>query len=187
MATRSNELERLIRQRVENVFATRQLECAEAVLSVINRAFRGDLPDALAVRLASGFPEGLGGSGCLCGALSGAVMAMGLFLGRSGPGVGNGRVVKRAVAELQQAFKAIYASTCCRMLTKDLAYGRRAHLDQCVRISGETARLAAGILINTRPGLMAQVDWDYLNRRDSAPAAGLRIVSGAWRQTMRLR
>ena len=180
MAEGLSELQSLIQRRVENVFATRQLECAEAVLSVINRTFRGDLPDALAVRLASGFPEGLGRSGCLCGALSGAIMALGLFLGRSGPGIGNGRVVKAAVAELHQAFKDIYQSTCCRMLTQGVEYGGRAHRRQCVRISGEAARIAAGILIDTRPELMSQLDWDYLNRRDSVPTAGLKILAGNW-------
>ena len=178
-------LEKLIQRRVENLFATRQLECAEAVFCVLNRGLGGALPDALAVRLASGFPEGLGRSGCLCGALSGAVMALGLFLGRSGPGLGHGRPVKAAVAALQREFKSVYKSSCCRVLTKDLACGSRAHLNHCARISGATARIAARLLMGARPELCDQVDRAYLEHRDSAADAGLRILSGTWRRNGR--
>ena len=176
-----NELASLVRIRVENLFATRQLECAEAVLCVLNRGFRGDLPDDLAIRLASGFPEGIGQSGCLCGALSGAVLALGLFLGRNGPGIGNGRNVKRAVAELQKVFKNVYKSTCCRILTKELEFGSRSHQHHCAHISGETAGMAARILVQAKPALMMQVDWAYLNRTDSRLSAGFRILTGTRR------
>ena len=183
---RSNqELEKLIQRRVENLFTTRQLECAEAVFCVLNRGFGGGLPDALAVRLSSGFPEGLGNSGCLCGALSGAVMALGLFLGRSGPGLGHGRPVKTAVAALQREFKSVYKSSCCRILTSKLTYGSREHMRQCARISGEAAGIAARILLDARPELDDRVDRAYLEHTDSPAAAGLRILTGTWRQTGR--
>ena len=181
---RSNQdLEKLVQRRVENLFTTRQLECAEAVLSVLNRSFRGGLPDALAVRLASGFPEGLAGSGCLCGALSGAVMALGLYLGRNGPGLGRGQQVKSAVDVLQRDFRFIYQSNCCRVLTKGLEYGSRAHQAHCARISGETARIATRILLETRPELRHRVDGAYLLCQDSSAAAGLKILAGSWRRT----
>jgi C_GCAxxG_C_C family probable redox protein len=179
------ELEELIRKRVANLFATRQLECAEAVLCVLNRGLGGGLSDALAVRLASGFPEGMGRSGCLCGALSGAVLALGLFLGRNGPGLGSGQRAKRAVADLQREFKIFYKSTCCRILTKEMVYGSRAHRDHCARISGETARLAARILLAAEPALANGADWSYLGRRDSSAGAGLKILTGTWRRTGR--
>ncbi len=185
MARSNQELEKLIQRRVENLFATRQLACAEAVLCVLNRGFGGELPDALAVRLAAGFPEGMGGSGCLCGALSGAVIALGLFLGRSGPGLGNGRAVKAAAAALQRDFKSVYKSSCCRILTRDLAYGSREHKRHCARISGEAARIAALILLDARPGLVDQADHAYLAHRDSTAVAGLRILTGTWRRTGR--
>jgi C_GCAxxG_C_C family probable redox protein len=178
----NHKLEGLIQGRVANLFATRQLECAEAVLSVLNRGFEGGLSDALAVRLASGFPEGMGNSGCLCGALSGAVIALGLFLGRSGPGIGSGHAVKQAVAELQQDFKAVYKSSCCRMLTKGLDYGSRLHQRRCAFISGEAARMAARILIQAKPTLVKQVDWAYLGRTDSGLSAGIKILAGTWRR-----
>ncbi|MBL0714351.1 MAG: C_GCAxxG_C_C family protein [Desulfosarcina sp.] len=181
MGRPNDELEELIRRKVENLFATRQLQCAEAVLCVLNRGFGGELTDALAVRLASGFPEGLGNSGCLCGALSGAVLAMGLFLGRSGPGLGNGHLVKQAVAELQQTFKARYKSTCCRILTRNLDYGSQAHFRHCARVSGEAAQIATHILLQVKTDLTDTVDWTYLGHSDSGLGAGFKILSGTWR------
>jgi C_GCAxxG_C_C family probable redox protein len=35
--------------------------------------------------MASGFPVGIGGSGCTCGAIAGGVMAIGMFFGRTSP------------------------------------------------------------------------------------------------------
>lgn len=49
---------------------------------VLNEGLRGGLQAEFAVRLASGFGEGIGKTGCMCGAFSGAVMGLGLFLGR---------------------------------------------------------------------------------------------------------
>ncbi len=183
MERSNHKMEKLIQRRVENLFASRQLACAEAVFSVLNRGFRGGLSDALAVRLASGFPEGLAGNGCSCGALTGAVMALGLYLGRNGPGLGRGRQVKSAVEALMQTFRSLYPSNCCRVLTKGFEYGSRAHQAHCARISGETARIAAHILLEARPELRHRADDVYLMRRDSNTAAGLKIMAGAWRRT----
>jgi C_GCAxxG_C_C family probable redox protein len=42
------------------------------------------LPDAV-ISMASGFPVGMGGSGCTCGAIVGGIMAIGMFFGRTEP------------------------------------------------------------------------------------------------------
>jgi C_GCAxxG_C_C family probable redox protein len=58
--------------------------CAEAVVTTVNEIAGQPLPPQ-AMRMASGFCEGFGGSRCTCGALAGAVMAAGLLGGREGP------------------------------------------------------------------------------------------------------
>ena len=58
--------------------------CAESVLKAVNEVAGEPLPPD-AMRLTSGFCEGFGGSRCTCGALAGAVMAVGMFCGRLGP------------------------------------------------------------------------------------------------------
>jgi len=62
----------------------RGYHCSEAVVKAINDLAGHPLPPEV-MRLASGFCAGIGGSRCTCGALAGAVMAVGLLSGRSGP------------------------------------------------------------------------------------------------------
>ena len=46
--------------------------CSEAVIYAIRKHFEIDLSDD-AIAMSSGFPWGLGGGGCICGALAGDV------------------------------------------------------------------------------------------------------------------
>lgn len=56
--------------------------CSEAVMSSIRSNFELDIPEIF-IAMASGFPVGIGRSKCLCGAVSGGVMALRLFFGRT--------------------------------------------------------------------------------------------------------
>ncbi|HIJ36997.1 MAG TPA: hypothetical protein HPP59_06975, partial [Deltaproteobacteria bacterium] len=79
------EVSQLAKERAKDFFVSKQLYCSEAVLVTINHGLGGGMSDELAIRLSSTLPEGLAGSGCLCGALGGAILALGLFLGRDRP------------------------------------------------------------------------------------------------------
>ena len=56
--------------------------CSEAVVCSIRSNFEMDVPEEV-IAMASGFPIGIGRSKCLCGAVSGGVMAIGLVFGRT--------------------------------------------------------------------------------------------------------
>jgi C_GCAxxG_C_C family probable redox protein len=167
----------LIRKRAHNIFSTHQLMCAEAVLITINRGLSGGLPDDMAVRLASGFSEGLSGSGCLCGAVSGGVLALGLFLGRNGPGFTNRREIAEKTRMLHDFFKQKYGATCCRMLTKHVKQGSHEHLAQCAEMTGAAAAMTARIVLRAKPALSRQADIDYLNLHDSRLKGRVRQVA----------
>jgi len=163
----------LIRRRAENLFDTRQLLCSEAVLYVLNGGLKGGLPPETAVRLASGFGEGIGRTGCMCGAFAGAMMGLGLFLGRQGlNGKGSKRVLGKA-RELHSNFKSAFGATCCRVLTKKVARDHKALFSQCENQTGEAAEMAARIILEARPELLDQADWDFLEARDSKLKAGI--------------
>lgn len=153
-----------IGQAARGLFLSRKHLCAEAVLLALNRELDGGLSDAQAAALASGLPLGLGGAGCLCGAVSGAALALGLFL--AGPG---GRLyrrdVRRASRELHRLFSEAHGSTCCRVLTKKLKDDRQAHFRQCADLTGFAAREAARLILERRPELAGQIP--------SAPASWL--------------
>ena len=55
--------------------------CSESVIAAIRDALELDIPDS-AIAMSSGFPWGMGGAGCLCGAVAGGAMCIGFLYGR---------------------------------------------------------------------------------------------------------
>ena len=170
-----------IRQRTENLFMIRQLMCSEAVLTVLNQGLKGGLAPEIAVRITSGLPEGFGGSGCTCGALSAGIIALGLFLGRNGPGILNNRMVYTASRELHESFKTKFGSTCCRVLTKNIELGTKHHFEFCARHAGEVAEQTVRIVLNHKPEQLELADWTYLNQTDTKIGTRIKQLSNALR------
>lgn len=105
------------------------LNCAECVMRTFMQLFPTGLPDE-AVALASGFGGGIGQTKNICGAVSGAVMALGSVKGRSNP-MQQPTVPERAkelrqnvypifadmLHELEQEFGTVQCSEMCRAYT----------------------------------------------------------------------
>jgi C_GCAxxG_C_C family probable redox protein len=125
------------RQTAEEMYRTGQFLCSEAVFMVANDYLGHPVSDDM-VRLASGFPVGMGFVGCVCGALSGGVMALGLKYGRTQPGVETPGMFE-TTKELHDRFKARRRITCCRVLTRNLELGSPEHMAQCIAITGKVA------------------------------------------------
>lgn len=172
----------LVETRAENLFASGRMLCSEAVLSVLNSGFKGGLPPEMAVRLASGLPEGMGGAGCLCGALGGGVMCLGLFMTHESPNTRDRARVRAASRDLHNRFKERFGSTCCRALSMKVKDDPRAYLAQCIAITGVTARMTAEIFLGENPKLMERVDLDYLSTRDGKLQTGLKKLAGMIRR-----
>jgi C_GCAxxG_C_C family probable redox protein len=90
--------------------------CAQAILSVYGPG--AGLSEELALRLGSSLGGGLGNSGQLCGAVTGASLVVGLHRGHTAPGEEGGAASAALVRELQQRFKAAHASAKCRALIR---------------------------------------------------------------------
>jgi C_GCAxxG_C_C family probable redox protein len=161
-----------------NLFLSRQLQCAEAVMVALNRGLRGGLSKAQAVSLSAPFGEALGQSGCLCGALSGAVMAAGLFLGNNRP-FARRRQLRNSARQLHDAFKTVNGSTCCRVLSRKFKGDKRAHLQRCAGLTADTTEMAARLILKKRPELAATADNALVFKRESA-------ISGAVFRLLRL-
>lgn len=170
-----------IRQRTENLFMTCQLMCSEAVLTVLNQGLKGGLAPEIAVRITSGLPEGIGRSGCTCGALSAGVIALGLFLGRSGPGIMNNRTVYTASRELHDLFKTRFGATCCRVLTNNIEVGTKHHFKFCARHVGEVSEQTTRIVLGHEPKRLELADWMYLNETDSKMSARIKQLTNVLR------
>ncbi len=136
-----------LRERAEDLYRSGQFLCSEAVVYAFNDALDEPMPPEV-VRLASGFPIGMGAlgtGGCTCGALSGGVMALGMVYGRSAPGDEAPLVLAKA-KELHDWFLADKGSTCCRALISHLEFGSDEHIDQCVAFTGDVAEHLATML-----------------------------------------
>ena len=131
-AQRLSQIEGLVVQisdRARNLYESWQLLCSEAVVVALNQGLGGGLTKDQAIALAAPFSEALGGSGCLCGALSGAVMASGLLLGKARPYRFRKKMRSNA-CELHDAFKASHGAICCRVLSKKVRHDKKAHFRQ---------------------------------------------------------
>jgi len=125
------------RLEAEELYRTGKYLCSEAVFLVANEYLGHPVPDDM-VRLASGFPVGMGTAGCACGALTGGIMALGIKYGRSAPGVPTPGMFE-AAKELHDRFRERRRFTCCRTLIRDFKFGSAEHLQQCIAITGEVA------------------------------------------------
>jgi C_GCAxxG_C_C family probable redox protein len=165
-----------ITDRARNLYETRQLLCTEAVVVALNHGLNGGLTDAQATAVAAPFSMALGESGCLCGALSGAVLASGLLLGQEHP-YRQRREMRASARRLHDAFKATHGATCCRVLCQKVKHDPKAHFRQCAELTARAAGMAARLVLEKRPGLAVQADNGFLNRRQSVlGGALLRLV-----------
>lgn len=135
-----------IRQDAEELFRKGDFFCSEAIVYSIKNNFELDMPDEM-VAMASGFPVGIGRSKCVCGAVSGGVMAIGYFFGRTKGGDPKVQKTLELANELQESFKQNHNVLCCKILTKGMDMGSGEHKQQCISFTGEIAQKAAEIIV----------------------------------------
>ena len=134
-----------IRETAENYYRNGDFYCSESIVKTIRDEFGLSLPDDV-IALASGFPVGMGKSGCTCGAIVGGIMAIGMFFGRT---QGKDKKVDKTMQlahELHDIFQKKHKVLCCRILTKGMVLGSPVHMKQCIAFTGEVAEETARII-----------------------------------------
>lgn len=140
------ELIKNVRETAEGYFERGEFFCSEAVVKTINDLLDNPYDESV-TKLASGFPVGIGKSGCLCGAVSGGVMALGMVYGREHGDSMNPSMFPVS-KDLHDHIKKIYKSTCCRVMTKDFKdFGSPERKAHCIKITGEVAAYIAEKLL----------------------------------------
>ncbi len=114
----------------EQLYRSGKYHCAEAVLEVVRRHFAPDVPESI-VGAVSGFGGG-SSSGCICGAVSGGTVALGLVLADK-------KETTHLTKELHTWFKVKYGVTCCKII-------RQNHKGVCPELTGEVAGKVAEML-----------------------------------------
>jgi C_GCAxxG_C_C family probable redox protein len=134
-----------IKRTAENYYRSGDFYCSEAVVKTIKDAFQLPVPDAV-ICAASGFPVGMGGAGCTCGALAGGIMALGLVFGRTMPKDTKADKAMKLSRELHDVFMKNHKSTCCRKLTRYVLMGSPRQVEQCIAFTGKIAQEVARII-----------------------------------------
>ncbi|EPR43696.1 C_GCAxxG_C_C family protein [Desulfovibrio sp. X2] len=150
-----------VRRRAQGLYHERELLCSEAVLVAVNEIFSCGLTREQAVGMSAALPVGLGGQGCLCGALSGAAVALGLLLSSPGPSLArplSRKAVREASAALHERFTKSHGAACCRVLTKAVKKDKRAHFEQCEGLTSWAAAEVARLALELRPSLEQVAD-----------------------------
>jgi C_GCAxxG_C_C family probable redox protein len=114
----------------EQLYRSGKYHCAEAVMEVARRHFAAHLPESI-VDAVSGFGGG-SSSGCVCGAVSGGTVALGIVLS-------NKKTTAHLTKELHSWFKEKYEVTCCKII-------RQNHKGVCPVLTGEVAGKIAEML-----------------------------------------
>ena len=125
--------------------------CCEALMCAIRDNFELDVPDAV-IAMSSGMSVGAGRSGCMCGALNGGILALGMFFGRTEQKGPNAPKVQKCMSlsnELHQFFKTENGknSACCRVLTREFDMSKGEHKEQCIGYTGMCAGKVAEMII----------------------------------------
>ena len=137
-----------VQANAEELFRSGTFFCSEAVLQTINETL-GKPYDESIVKMASSFPIGMGKAGCLCGAVSGGQMALGMVYGRVQGEPMQDKMFEVA-KDLHDYIRDEYKSTCCRVITKEWTgdnFKSPERKNHCITITGKVARWIANELI----------------------------------------
>ncbi len=119
-------------------YFTQGFSCSEAIAKA---AVDMGLADENFVSTATSFSGGMG-SGCLCGAVAGSQMVIGLLHGKY-----KDNTARTLAKEFYQKITSIHKVTCCRVLTKDFkefhSPERKAH---CTNMVYDCAKILDEIL-----------------------------------------
>ncbi len=112
--------------------------CSE---SIARAAVELGLAQGSLVSIATSFSGGIG-SGCLCGAVSGSLMVLGLLHGKN-----KDNIARSLAKEFYQRFTKLHKVTCCRVLTKDYKdFHSKERKNHCSNMVYDCARILDELL-----------------------------------------
>lgn len=144
LMTTNVNIEQLQKDAIE-IF-TNGFACSESVIYAIRKHFELDMSDD-AIAMSSGFPWGLGGGGCICGALAGGTMCIGYCFGRRTPGDPCIDKCFELTHEFHDYFKETCGATCCGCLTKGYEKDAPERKELCKKFVSAAVEKVAEILI----------------------------------------
>ncbi|MBR5303229.1 MAG: C_GCAxxG_C_C family protein [Candidatus Gastranaerophilales bacterium] len=123
-------------------FLNKGYSCSESFARV---AVELGLADEDIISIATSFSGGMG-SGCLCGAVAGAQMIIGLLHGKT-----KDNQARALAREFYQKFIEIHKVTCCKVLTKNFDdFHSKERKEHCANMVYDSAKILDEILEKAR-------------------------------------
>ncbi len=143
-----------VRKNAEEFF-TSGLFCAESVILAIAKA--QGIESELLPKIATAFCSGMAQSCSTCGALTGAIMGIGLALGRSTPDESvepSFTAAQKLIKEFAQEFGDCNCYTLlggCDLNTPEgqVMFEEKKLMEHCLQITGKAAEIAARIIVES--------------------------------------
>lgn len=129
------------------------LACSESVIYAIKKDLDPDIPDAL-IAASSGFPWGMGGAGCTCGALAGGVMLIGHYFGRTQPKGSEYARCQKLTREYHDAFCGYAGHACCGAIISGMDKNSDERKAKCTGIVELAVTKTASIILREQ-GLLS--------------------------------
>lgn len=118
--------------------------CAQSVLLALTEYISPGTKGELIPKIATGFGGGMGRCGSVCGALTGAIMAVGIEFGTNESGVEKRRVAYAKSAELFKEFEKQHGSVLCHdLFGYDLSKPEEAAK---ARVEGAFEKVCVGLI-----------------------------------------
>ena len=136
-----------VRSDAEEAYTSGEFLCAEAVVHAVRGNIDPDMPKEM-IKVASGFPVGVGRAQCLCGAVSAGTICLGYFFGRTFPTTLTDPQSQKTITlayELQDSFKEKHKALCCHVHLQGLD-ARNGHLEKCAGFVSDMAKKTAEIV-----------------------------------------
>ena len=125
-----------------NYFLNEGYSCSE---SFARAAVELGLANENIISIATSFSGGMG-SGCLCGAVAGAQMIIGLLHGKT-----KDNTARALAKEFYQKFTEIHKVTCCKVLTRNFDdFHSKERKQHCANMVYDCAKILDEILKNTK-------------------------------------
>ena len=105
------------------------------------------LADENLISVATSFSGGMG-NGCLCGAVSGAQMIIGLLHGKT-----KDNCARTLAKEFYQEFTKTHKVTCCKILTKNFDFHSNERKKHCANMVYDSAKILDKILEKTHQNI----------------------------------
>jgi C_GCAxxG_C_C family probable redox protein len=149
--------------------------CAQAVIGSLSGA--PGMP-TVPETLGAGFTTGIGGSGCVCGALAGGVAMLGEYAGTLGlEAVATRLLAEELAAKLHGRFKTRFGTACCRVIKRGQVPGSDEWLSGCAELTEATVRMIADI-VSEHGGSARRSRWAIADVLSTARRTALSVLAG---------